>query len=128
MMFLRLFPVIVSALLLAAHFFRNGRGGVTLLCLAVSLSLAVRRPWVMGVARVFLALAALEWLRTLVALAHVRAAHGEPWTRLAVILGSVASFTAASALVFRSAQVRAYFHGKRAAEPGPDTAGGSAES
>ncbi len=128
MMLLRLLPVVLSALLLAAHFFRNGRGGLTLLCLAVSLSLAIRRPWVMGTARVFLALAALEWLRTLVTLAHVRAAHGEPWARLAVILGSVTLFTVASALVFRSAKVRAYFRGDSAAGPGPDAVAGEQTS
>jgi len=113
MVFLRLLPVILSALVLGAHFLRGGHGGLMLLCLAVALSLLIRRPWVMTTTRVFLLLGTLEWLRTLVTLAHARVAYGEPWVRLAVILGGVMLLTAASALVFQSARVREYFRGKR---------------
>ena len=47
-----------------------------------------------------LVLGALEWLRALYGLAAMRMAFGEPWTRLAFILGAVALFTGLSGLVF----------------------------
>jgi hypothetical protein len=56
-----------------------------------------------------LALGALEWLRSLYFFAAMRIAFGEPWTRLAVILGLVALFTGLSGLVFRSKKLREYF-------------------
>lgn len=99
----------VSALLLGAHFLRNGHGGLVLLCVAVLFSLAIRHPWVIATTRVFLALGTLEWLRTLLVLAQARIAYGEPWGRLAVIIGAVALVTAASMLVFQNAEVRAYY-------------------
>ena len=42
---------------------------------------------------------------------HMRVAFGEPWTRLAMILGAVALFTALSALVFRSKSLRDFYEG-----------------
>ena len=58
-----------------------------------------------------LVLGALEWLRTLYLLAAMRIAWDQPWGRLAAILGGVALFTAASALVFRSAALKARYGG-----------------
>ena len=53
-----------------------------------------------------LVVAALEWGRTLVVLAGERQEAGEPWVRLAVILGAVALFTLGSALMFRLPALR----------------------
>jgi hypothetical protein len=52
---------------------------------------------------------AVEWLRTLAVLAAQRIAAGQPWLRLAVILGAVALLTAAAALVFRHPALRGRF-------------------
>jgi hypothetical protein len=51
----------------------------------------------------------LEWLWTLALLLQQRLALGQPWQRLALILGLVALLTAASALVFRSARLRRHY-------------------
>ena len=56
-----------------------------------------------------LLLAAIEWLRTLIDIAQLRMHIGEPWMRMAVILGAVALFTAASGVVLRSAALQAWF-------------------
>ena len=56
--------------------------------------------------QVLLVLGALEWLRTLYLLAAMRIAWDQPWTRLAVILGTVALLTALSGLVFRSRKLK----------------------
>jgi len=94
--------VLISFLLIAAHFYRAGYMPVVVLLLCAPLLLLLRKPWVPGLVQVLLLLAAAEWLRTLVAIAQLRMHTGEPWLRMAVILGAVALFTAASGLVFKS--------------------------
>lgn len=106
---LRLLPVILSFLLLAAHFYRAGLLLPTWLCLALPLLLLVRRSWVPRLVQLLLLFGALEWLRALYVFASMRIAFGEPWTRLAVILVAVAAFTGLSALVFLNRKLRARY-------------------
>lgn len=98
---LRLAPVLVSALLIAAHFLRVGAMGTVAVCLAFPALLLVRRPWAPRVVQAVLLLASLEWVRTLLAHLAQRQQAGQPWLRMAVILGAVAAFTALSALAVR---------------------------
>ena len=97
-------PIALSALLLAAHFFRSGNLGVVVLVLTVPLLLATRTRWASIVVQLCLVVAALEWLRTALLLARERQAVGAPFVRMLVILGAVALFTAASALPLRRAR------------------------
>jgi hypothetical protein len=97
---------VLSALLIAAHFSRAGNTGMVAISLALPALLLVRRPWAARGVQAGLVLAAIEWFWTLANLARQRIASGEPWLRLALILGTVALLTAASALVFRSEKLR----------------------
>ncbi|HET6593382.1 MAG TPA: hypothetical protein VFG48_10745 [Xanthomonadales bacterium] len=106
---IRLLPVILSLLLLAAHFYRAGQVAATALCLALPLLLLPRKPWVLRLFQLLLVLGALEWLRALYGFAAMRIAFGEPWTRLALILGAVALFTALSGMVFKNRALRDYY-------------------
>lgn len=106
---LRVIPVLLSFLLLGAHFYRAGQAPLTVACLAVLFLLLLRRPWVPRLFQLLLVLGAIEWLRTLYLLAAMRIAWGEPWTRLALILGGVALLTALSGLVFQSSHLRARY-------------------
>lgn len=106
---LQLLPVILSFLLMAAHFFRAGYAVVAVLCVGALLLLLVRRAWIPRVFQVLLVLGAFEWLRSLYLFAAMRIAWDQPWTRLAIILGSVALFTALSGLVFRSGRLRNFY-------------------
>jgi len=108
-MFLRLFPVLLSAVLMAAHLSRHGALLLALVALFLPAMLLVRRPWVPWVMQVALVLAALEWVRTGVTLGRERIALGEPWARMAIILVAVAAVTMLSALVFRLRAVRAHY-------------------
>ena len=107
--------VVLSLLLLGAHFMRYGnQPGVAMASLLIAL-LFVRRPWVARIVQVALVLAAIEWVRTLYLLAAMRAATGESATRMVIILASVATVTLLSALLFESkALKRIYGHGKPA--------------
>ena len=111
MIFVRLLPVVLSMLLLAAHFLKNGQLPFVLLNLGMLWVLSRRARWVPQVVQLFLLFAALEWVRALFALIAARRAAGEPWIRLAFILGGVAGFTLASALVFGQQAVRARYAG-----------------
>jgi hypothetical protein len=110
MMLVRLLPVLLSAVLLAAHFSRHDLPALIPVALGLPAVLLVRRPWVPRVVQAALLLAALEWVRTGIVLGRARLEAGEPWVRMAVILGAVAAVTASSALVFRLAAVRARYH------------------
>ncbi len=59
-----------------------------------------------GFFQIALPLAALEWIRTLYFFAQMRIESGQPWTRLAIILGLVALLTVLSALVFKARTLR----------------------
>ncbi|MDT8320895.1 MAG: hypothetical protein RQ826_10265 [Xanthomonadales bacterium] len=99
---LRLSPVILSCLLLTAHFYRAGLVLPAGLCAAAPALLLLRERWVPPLFQVLLLLGALEWLRTLYVLAQLRIEAGQPWIRLALILGAVALLTLLSGLVFRN--------------------------
>lgn len=109
---LRLIPVILSSLLLAAHFYRSGNLLTAILCVAVLFLLFLKKSWVPRLFQFLLILGALEWLRSLYYLAAMRIAWDQPWTRMAIILGAVALFTALSALVFSSRALRARYCSK----------------
>jgi hypothetical protein len=109
MNFLRLLPVIVSFVLLAAHFYRAELTLLVAACAFLPLLLFLRRPWVPQLFQGVLIIGALEWLRTLYMLAAMRIGLDQPWGRLALILGAVALFTALSGLVFNGHSLRARY-------------------
>lgn len=99
--FLRALPVVLSALVLAAHFYRARNLALVAVSLALPLLLLVGERWSARAVQAGLLLGALEWVRTLAFFASQRMELGRPWGRLAVILGIVAALTALSALAVR---------------------------
>jgi len=100
MKFVRYFSIVLSALLLAAHFRWHGLDWLSYPVLLIPFLLFVKRAWVARLVQVFLFLGSLEWLRITVEIALRRVDAGEPWVRMAIILTFVAVFTAVSALPF----------------------------
>jgi len=100
MTFVRLIPVILSTLLLGAHFFRAGLTFLAVLIVLLPVVLLVKRTWVARLTQVVLFLGGIEWIRTLLVFVADRRESGQQWTRLAVILGTVALFTIGSGLLF----------------------------
>ena len=103
---LRLIPVLLSALLMAAHCMWHGLVPLALACLLFPALLFVRRPWVASVTRGVLWLWAAEWARTVAFGLHSRMAAGRPWALFATILLTVALITLLSSLVFRAPAIR----------------------
>jgi hypothetical protein len=95
-------PVVLSLIILGAHFMRYGNAVGVVGALVLIALLIVRRPWVARLLQVVLILGALEWVHTIYELVQVRAAHGQPFTRMTVILGVVAAVTFLSALLFQA--------------------------
>ncbi len=98
---LRTLPIVLSALVLAAHFFRARNLPLMGIALILPLLLVVRSRWAARTVQAGLVLGAVEWVRTLAFFAGQRMEEGRPWTRLAVILGVVAALTALSALAVK---------------------------
>jgi hypothetical protein len=103
----------LALLLLGAHFFRAALVPLTVVCLGLVALLFVRARWARLTLQVALAIGTLEWLRAAWEFASIRAAMGQPYTRLLVILGSVALVTALSALALRTRTARDHFDSPR---------------
>ena len=104
-----LIPPVVGFVLLAAHFFRGGDQLAALISILLIILVFVRRPWAARVIQVCLVLGSVEWLRSTISLIHSRSEMGQPFLRLAIILGGVALFTALSSLVFRTSKLKGHF-------------------
>lgn len=100
MKFILLVPVVLSFLLLGAHFLREGQTIIVICALFLPFLLLIRKPWVVRLLQFFLVAGAMEWMRTLFFLRAIRIEHGMPWMRLVIIVGTVALITACAALVF----------------------------
>lgn len=95
-------PIVLSLIVLGAHFLRyDSMIGVAGSLVLISM-LFIRRAWVARLVQVALVLGAVEWLRTLYLLVQWRASQGEPAARLIIILGGVAAVTICSAVLFQS--------------------------
>ncbi|MBI3450129.1 MAG: hypothetical protein HY049_14595 [Acidobacteria bacterium] len=109
MIALQLLPVVLSLVVLGAHFLRAGDKVMVGALLAVLALLPVRRRWAARTVQVVLVLGAAEWVRTLARLVAERESAAKPVVRLSLILGGVALTTALSALVYRSARLRSWY-------------------
>jgi hypothetical protein len=105
---LLLLPALALSLL-GAHFYRASARPLVLACVVLVVLLARPRAWVERLVQWALMLGAAEWLWTAFLLWQQRLALGQPWLRMSLILGAVAVFTAAAALVFRHAGLRSRF-------------------
>ena len=109
--------MVLSLVVLGAHFLRDGTWVGVFACLLLIGMLFLRRPWVARVMQVALVLGALEWLRTMYELAHVRALHGQPYGRMLAILGVVAAVTMCSAFLFQSTTMKKVYRFEKVGSP-----------
>ena len=106
MIIFNVFPVIISCMLIGAHFLRAGSAVLVVVSVAVPVFLFIHRRWAARIVQIFLVIAAIEWLRTLFVYISIYENTGQSWTRMAIILGSVAAFTFCSVFVFFSKRVK----------------------
>lgn len=126
LMTLGLVPVVLSSWLVGAHFLRFFALELVAFFVFLPLVLLARRSWAVRVMQVALLLGTFIWVRTAWSLASDRAALGEPWGRLVLILGTVAAVTLLSVFVLETGPFRRRYGLRtgdmwRAAPPAPDT-------
>ena len=103
-MLLRSIPAIISFLLLGAHFLRNGNLLLTAVCLLLPGILLIQRQWSLQVLQLLLYIGAVVWVNTAIRIMRLRMNLGQPWGRMAVILGVVAGFTVVSGVLLHTVQ------------------------
>jgi hypothetical protein len=104
-----LMPPIFTILLLTVHFFRGNNLPAVIIFFLLLLVLFVQRPGAARIVQVGLLLGSIEWVRTTISLVCARIDMGEPFIRLAFILGGVSLLTACSAIVFQTPKIKTYF-------------------
>ncbi len=104
---LRALPACFALLLFAAHLLREGEALLVLPCLALLGLAFLDRAWAVRTLQAALALAAVEWIRTLLLIRTFRLEIGLPWVRMGIILGAVAVFTLVAAALLQPRQASA---------------------
>jgi hypothetical protein len=106
---LSLVLIVLSLVVLGAHYLRYGNEIGLAVALGLIGLLFVRRPWAARVIQVALVLGALEWAHTLYELVQMRMAQDAPAARMAAILGVVIAVTFASALLFQTKAMQRFY-------------------
>jgi hypothetical protein len=97
-----LLPMLLSSLLLGAHFYRAENYWLVPVALAMPMILSIGRTWSVRVVQFMLVLGSLEWLRSMMEFTLQRQQMGMPYERLIVILSSVAAFTMLAAVLLET--------------------------
>ncbi len=105
-MFIRIVPLFLAALLLAAHFWRAGNLFVAVLCLLVPLLLLVRQRWSLWMVQGLAYGGGGIWLVTTLEIVQQRLKLGQSWGRLVLILGAVTLFTVAAGLMLNTKVIK----------------------
>lgn len=106
---LLLAPTILSALLLGAHFLREANSVLAVAVLAATGLMGVRRAWAARALQAGLVLSSAEWCRTLLRIGAERRAAGDPWLRIALILGVAAVVGLGAALLYETPRLAARY-------------------
>ncbi|MBI3373533.1 MAG: hypothetical protein HY017_17545 [Betaproteobacteria bacterium] len=104
-----LIPAVLAEILLGAHFWRAGDWGLPLSFWAAPLLLLSGQRWSVRATQWLLVAGTLVWIVALAGFARTRIALGEPWIRMALILGGVVLLTAGSAIALQARRVLAAF-------------------
>ncbi|OFX24427.1 MAG: hypothetical protein A2033_09910 [Bacteroidetes bacterium GWA2_31_9] len=82
---------------------------LSILCLLIPFTLFIKNKWIPRIIQILLILGSMEWIRTIFIFVEERKMYDMPWMRLAIILGSVALFTALSGLLFQIKSVKRFY-------------------
>jgi hypothetical protein len=103
---LRILPIVLASILLAAHFLRSYSLLPMMLSLAAPLLLLIKKRWSLVALQLLTIPAAAIWLLTLNGIIQQRTFEHRSWTASAIILGVVASFTLFAGWLLNSAAKR----------------------
>jgi hypothetical protein len=106
---LRFIPIILAAILLAAHFLRSYSFLPMALCLLAPFLLLIHKRWSLLTLQLLTIPAALIWLATLYGIIQQRIFEGRSWVASAIILGAVAAFTLFAGWLLNTQQAKTTF-------------------
>jgi len=98
--------MILSAVLLAAHFLRSYSLLPMTICLLAPFLLLIKRRWSLVTLQLLTILAAIIWSSTLSGIIQQRIYEQRSWTASAIILGVIALFTLFAGWLLNSSQVK----------------------
>ena len=104
---------VLGLLLLAAHFLRFGDTGLAVAIVATSGLCCTRLGWARVVCAVVLFAASFVWVQTGIDFVQLRMAVGQPWLRLACIIGGISVFSVAGAWLLSTSKAAARFGHQR---------------
>ena len=105
-MILRMIPLVIASLLMAAHFLRGGNIGLVLLSILVPLLLLIRKRWSLILVQLSAYAAAMVWVYATIRLVQERMLLATPWSSAVIILSSVALFSVFAGLLLNSRKVK----------------------
>lgn len=103
---IRIVPLFLSAVLMAAHFLRSNSFLPVLICLGFPLLFLIKRRWVLVVMQSLTIGFALVWGVALYAIIQERILEGRSWVASAIILCVVAFFSLFSGWLLNSPQIK----------------------
>ncbi len=98
-MALKIIPLILSFVLLEAHFLRTENLVLTVGCVLFPFVLLLKARWSLVAVQAVLYFGVAIWVSTAFRIARQRMMMGEPWGRMTLILGAVALWTFFSAII-----------------------------
>lgn len=112
-MILHTLLVCLTALMLAAHFLRWGNTLLVVTSLALPCLLLIRRRWALRTVQAALVCGAAVWLAATYRFIQMRISVGQPWGRLALILGAVIGLTCAAAIALSGKPIKRRYPRRR---------------
>ncbi len=112
-MFVRLLPVLFSALLFSAHISRAGYNVAAIILLLLIGTLFIRKTYILRAWQVVMGLASLIWIQAAVGYIQNRMSMGTPWVRLAFIMAAIVLFTAFSAWWLENKKIKEFYGFKK---------------
>ena len=103
---LRILPLILSAVLIAAHFLRSYSLQQVFVCLAAPCLLLIKRRWGVVLLQSLSVVSALIWLFALNGIIQERIMEDRSWIASAIILGLVTLFTLYAGWLLNSPQIK----------------------
>ncbi len=104
--FLQLLPVVLSLLLLGAHFLRAEIIPLVVFFALTPFILLHKRSFIPLVIQGLLLLGTVEWIRTAVTTIIIRESQAQSWQRYLIIMSSIVVFTLLSALILFSKNLK----------------------
>jgi len=92
-MILRISLLIITYLLLSAHFLRDGDTLLSIACLIIPFLLFIKKKWSLIVVQLFTYLGVIVWIMTLINLINERVQSNDQWIRMILILLLIIALT-----------------------------------